>query len=296
MLINKLSREYLTPNLFDSTATSCNNLNNDVESSIMIEDSLKSLLDFTCTDLCQLAILSNIYNHLKCSQADNYMRRLRRNNLDLFGKEDLFLPVRGRRILPAPNQIRAEKKGRFDILQSELFLPHRGRRDMTPKKFINLGTKRNDIEFNEDYFVPNRGKRQAQIDEELFLDNFFPQRGKKVIIQNSHMPFVKYPRDRWLFRNINSDVSNMIDRPKQDLNLLGSEANKDITVTALPTLYEMREKAIPAWKNKPTMDQQTAMIFNPFNDEFTESDGEATNLILTNTPHIDVPPNGFTSK
>jgi hypothetical protein len=46
---------------------------------------------------------------------------------------------------------------------------------------------------------------------------------------------------------------------------------------------------------------KTAMIFNPFtNDEFTEMletpDGEATNLIFTNTPHHDDQPNGFTSR
>ena len=45
---------------------------------------------------------------------------------------------------------------------------------------------------------------------------------------------------------------------------------------------------------------KTTMIFNPFNDELTEmlktpDGGAATNLILTNTPHHDEPPNGFTS-
>jgi hypothetical protein len=44
---------------------------------------------------------------------------------------------------------------------------------------------------------------------------------------------------------------------------------------------------------------KTAMIFNPFtDDEFTETletpDGEAANLIFTNTPHHR--PNGFTSR
>lgn len=45
---------------------------------------------------------------------------------------------------------------------------------------------------------------------------------------------------------------------------------------------------------------KTAMIFNPLNDEFTEMlktpDGETANLIFTNTPQHDDPPNGFTSR
>lgn len=203
-----------------------NSRNGDVESDIAIENSFRSLFDSGCLEYCRLKVLSDINDMLKCADMQNIIRRDRRAKLNLSNMDDLFMPVRGRRMGQgqAPPQITAEKKGKLETLTSDLFLPHRGRRRMDrnnhlridPNPFFFIG-KRNGIEFNEkDYFVPNRGKRQRQID----LNNLFSQSGKKVIIPKSHTPLERYP----LVRNINSDDRNMIDR-QQDLKQLGSEVN-----------------------------------------------------------------------
>lgn len=193
----------------------------------MIENSLRSLLAVGCAEYCRLKVLANLYETLKCAEVQNLIRRDRRAKLDL-SRDDLFMPVRVRRSHQAPPQIREEKKAKLDVLTNDLFVPHRGRRQMARKHFLRMAPfvrKRSGIELNEkDFFVPNRGKRQPNIDD-IFSDNFFPQRGKKVIIPKSHTPAVRFP---WLLRNINSDDRSMIDRQQQDLNLLGIEV-KPIT-------------------------------------------------------------------
>jgi hypothetical protein len=202
-----------------------------VESDTVIENSLRSLFDSDCLEYCRLKILASLFEMLKCADVQKTMRRDRRAKLENLGNDDLFMPVRGRRTNQAPIEIRAEKKAKLDVLRNDLFVPNRGRRQMVSRKdFLRMDlnpflVKRNNgIELSvKDYFVPNRGKRQSKIDD-IFSDNFFPQRGKKVIIPKSHTPFVKYPLDPWLFQNINSDDRQMIDR-QRDLNRLGIEVS-----------------------------------------------------------------------
>lgn len=206
-----------------------------VESDTVIEDGLRSLFDVDCLEYCRLKILASIFEMLKCADARNTIRRDRRAKLENLGNDDLFMPVRGRRSSKAPSQITAEKKAKLDVLRNDLFMPNRGRRDrnmLARKNFLRMDlnpflVKRNNgIELSvKDYFVPNRGKRQSKIDD-IFSDNFFPQRGKKVIIPKSHTPLVRYPLDPWLFQNINSDDRRMIDR-QRDLNLLGIEVSNE---------------------------------------------------------------------
>lgn len=194
----------------------------------MIENSLRSLFDNNCFEYCRLKVLAGIFEMLKCADVQNIVWRDRRAKWENLGNDDFFVPVRGRRS-KAPIDITAEKKATLDVLRNDLFVPNRGRRQSVARKnFLRrdlnpfLVKRNNGIELSvKDYFVPNRGKRQSKIDD-IFSDNFFPQRGKKVIIPKSHTPFVKYPLDPWLFQNINSDDRQMIDR-QQDLNLLGIE-------------------------------------------------------------------------
>lgn len=201
----------------------------------MIENSLKSLFDIDCLDFCRLKILASIYEILKCGDIRS-MPRDRRSKLDNLN-DDFFMPVRGRRSNQAPPGIIAEKKAKLDVLKNDLFVPNRGRRQMIARKnFLRMDlspflVKRNNgIELSvKDYFVPHRGKRQSNIDD-IFSNNFFPQRGKKVIIPKSYTPAVKYSLDPWLFQNINSDDRRMIDR-QSDLNRLGIEVRKKIVCT-----------------------------------------------------------------
>lgn len=195
----------------------------------MIENSLRSLFDIDCLEYCRIKVLASIFEMLSCGDLQNTIRRDRRAKLENLGNDDLFMPVRGRRSNKAPFQITAEKKAKLDVLRNDLFMPNRGRRGTVARKnFLRMDlspflVKRNKgIEFSvKDYFVPNRGKRQSKIDD-IFSDNFFPQRGKKVIIPKSHTPLVRYPLDPWLFQNINSDDRRMIDR-QRDVGLLGFE-------------------------------------------------------------------------
>lgn len=296
-LINKLSREHVTSNLFEST---CNYWDDEVESDTVIEKSLRSMFGVGCLDFCRLKILAEIFDVLKCVDTRKTFLRDRRAKLDLLNKNDLFMPVRGRRFGQAsPFEISAKKKAKLDVLPSDHFIPNRGRRRVNRKNNLQskwnpfLDKRNNDIELNEkDFFVPNRGKRDENINE-VFSDNFFPQRGKKVIIPKSHTHFMR------LFQNIIMDDRNMIDQ-QQDLNQLMKKANKDITAAAAmakitTTTTTRGEKLIPSCKNGKTLDK-AAMILKPFDDEFTEilktPDGEATNLIFTNTPDHEHSPNG----
>lgn len=206
-----------------------------VESDTVIENSLRRLFDVECLEYCRLKILASIYELLKCNDIRSSMQRDRRAKLENLGNDDFFMPVRGRRSNQAPPGITAEKKAKLDDLKNDLFMPNRGRRTMLARKnFLrmdlnNFLVKRNNgIELSvKDYFVPHRGKRQSNIDD-IFSNNFFPQRGKKVIIPKSHTPAVRYSLDPWLFQNINSDDRGMIDR-QQDLNQLGIEVRKTET-------------------------------------------------------------------
>lgn len=192
----------------------------------MIENNFRKLFDVDCLENCRLKILASIYELLKCDDIRNGMQRDRRTKLDTLS-DDFFMPVRGRRSDMAPPGITAEKKAKLDVLKNDLFVPNRGRRQMIARKnFLRMDlnpflVKRNNgIELSvKDYFVPHRGKRQSNIDD-IFSNNFFPQRGKKVIIPKSHTPAVSM--GPWLFQNINSDDRGMIDR-QQDLNLLGTK-------------------------------------------------------------------------
>jgi hypothetical protein len=194
----------------------------------VIEKSLRKLFDVKCLEYCRLKILASIYELLKCSDMQNVMQRDRRSKLDNLS-DDFFMPVRGRRSDMAPPGITAEKKAKLDVLRNDLFVPNRGRRQMLTRKNIFrmdlnpfLVKRNNGIELSvKDYFVPHRGKRETNIDD-IFSNNFFPQRGKKVIIPKSHTPTVVYSLDPWLFQNIKSDDRGMIDR-QQDLNLLGTK-------------------------------------------------------------------------
>lgn len=197
----------------------------------MIEKGLRGLFGVNCLDYCRLKILASIYEMLKCNDVRNSMQRDRRAKLENLSNDDFFMPVRGRRSNLAPG-ITAEKKAKLDDLKNDLFVPNRGRRmNVARKNLLRMDLnpflikRNNGIELSvKDYFVPHRGKRQPNIDD-IFSNNFFPQRGKKVIIPKSHTPAVRYSLDPWLFQNINSDDSGMIDR-QQDLNLLGSEVRK----------------------------------------------------------------------
>lgn len=192
---------------------------------MLIEKSLRSLFDVRCLEGCRLKVLSDINEILKCVDQRNLMQRDRRSKWDVLNsKDDLFIPVRGRRFGQAPPRITAEKKGQLDVLANDLFLPSRGKRQMNRKYFFRtdrnpFSGKHDAIELSDrDYFVPNRGKRLPLpnhiVDEES-------KSGIKVIIPKSHTPF---ERDPWLFGNINSDDRNMIDLLR-DLNQPGIEVN-----------------------------------------------------------------------
>jgi hypothetical protein len=222
-----------------------------------MEESLRSLFDPLCTQLCRLDILGRMWDSIKCQQKmrnrdSNSFERDRRGKIDNLLRDELFLPVRGRRNIEmdqsAP-QNTPEKKAKLDVLINDLFVPHRGKRQLVRKHFLifdpyPVQSKRN-IELDmKDYFVPHRGKRQpnGKIDE-LLSDNFFPQRGKKAsasassnilptIIPKSHQAIVEYAAmDPWLFQNINSNDRHMIDR-LHDLNL-GSEVRQSLQLDAV---------------------------------------------------------------
>lgn len=217
----------------------------DVESDAGIdESSLRRLFDGECDESCRVRILANIYESLKCAEVQNLIGRERRAKWDVLTRDDLFMPVRGRRRSDQAPEITAEKKAKLDILANDLFLPHRGRRHMSRKNLLRMDLnpfirKRNGIdEFSvKDFFVPNRGKRQQNAIDNIFSDNFFPQRGKKVIIPRSHTPLsaaaaaATHALDPWLFQNINSDDSSMIDRQQRDFNLFGIEVRREETKT-----------------------------------------------------------------
>jgi hypothetical protein len=220
---------------------------NDYESEAMARDSLRSLFDPQCSQICRLGILSRIFEATKC----NDMRikgltfeRDRRAKFD-FSRDDLFVPVRGRRGSDAEQssspRISADKKAKLDVLMNDLFVPNRGKRQLVRKHFLLLDPyppvdkRSSNLELDmKDYFVPHRGKRQRTKIDELLSDNFFPQRGKKaaapvIISPKSHHTIVEYDTaDPWLFQNINSDDRRMIDR-LHDLNL-GSEVRQSLSV------------------------------------------------------------------
>lgn len=215
----------------------------DFESDIVIDDSLREFFDTRCTRICRLRILSKLYEATKCydMKSNDFYKRDRRVKLDQLSRDDLFVPVRGRRgfdMNQSPSsQISAEKKAKLDVLMNDLFVPNRGKRQLVRKHFLNLDPylhskdKRN-IELDmKDYFVPHRGKRQRVKIDEILSDNFFPQRGKREptsIIPKSHTIVDENDAvDPWLFQNINSDDRRMIDR-LHDLNLamLGSKVRK----------------------------------------------------------------------
>jgi hypothetical protein len=218
-----------------------------VESDTVIENSLRKLFDVDCQEYCRLKILASIYELLKCGDIQNAMQRDRRSKLDSLN-DDFFMPVRGRRSNLAPPGIIAEKKAKLDVLKNDLFVPNRGRRQMLARKnFLRMDlnpflVKRNNgIELSvKDYFVPHRGKRQSNI-EDIFSNNFFPQRGKKVIIPKSHTPAVTYSLDPWLFQNINSDDRGMIDR-QPDLNLLGTKVRNRNTRRFRANLFSVSKR------------------------------------------------------
>lgn len=213
-----------------------------------MEESLRSLFDPLCTQLCRMDILGRMWNIIKCHQKARNLNfeRDRRGKIDNLLRDELFVPVRGRRNIESDQlspQNTPEKKAKLDVLINDLFVPHRGKRHLVRKHFLifdpyPVSRKRSsDIELNmKDFFVPHRGKRQrgGKIDE-LLSDNFFPQRGKKTattasastIIPKSHQTIVEYATmDPWLFQNINSNDRHMIDR-LHDLNL-GSEVRQSL--------------------------------------------------------------------
>lgn len=222
---------------------------NDLESDIVIEESLRSLIDPLCTQLCRLEILDRMWNTVKCHQRminrenNDILERDRRGKIDNLLRDELFVPVRGRRTVELDQsspQNTPEKKAKLDVLINDLFVPHRGKRHLVRKHFLLFDpypiSKKRNIELDmKDYFVPNRGKRRpsSKIDE-LLSDNFFPQRGKKAsvpvlptIIPKSHHALVEYDTmEPWLFQNINTNDRRMIDR-LHDLNL-GSEVRQSL--------------------------------------------------------------------
>lgn len=225
---------------------------NDLESDTEIaRDSVRSLFDPQCTQICRIEILSKIFDATRCNdiRAAAAFERDRRAKLD-FPRDDLFVPVRGRRgpdmEQSSSPRISAEKKAKLDVLMNDLFVPNRGKRQLVRKHFLLFdpypqGDKRSSgtLELDmKDYFVPHRGKRQRNKIDELLSDNFFPQRGKKAaastIIPKSHRTIVEYDTsDPWLFQNINSDDRRMIDR-LHDLNL-GSEVRQLLSLMHVHT-------------------------------------------------------------
>ena len=183
---------------------------------------------------------------------NNILERDRRGKIDNLLRDELFVPVRGRRTVELDQsspQNTPEKKAKLDVLINDLFVPHRGKRQLVRKHFLIFDpyptSKKRNIELDmKDYFVPNRGKRQpsSKIDE-LLSDNFFPQRGKKAsvtvlpkFIPKSHRTIVEYaPMEPWLFQNINSNDRRMIDR-LHDLNL-GSEVRQSLQLDVAMNLY-----------------------------------------------------------
>ncbi|KAG5671170.1 hypothetical protein PVAND_001381 [Polypedilum vanderplanki] len=240
-LINQLSREYdiMTSNLLDLPVT-CNNLNDLESDTVIARDSIRSLFDPQCTQICRIEILSKIFDATRCNDMKVAFERDRRGKLD-FPRDDLFVPVRGRRgsdmEQSSSPRISAEKKAKLDVLMNDLFVPNRGKRQLVRKHFLLLdpypqGDKRSGtLELDmKDYFVPHRGKRQRNKIDELLSDNFFPQRGKKapmtIIPKSHHSAIVEYDTsDPWLFQNINSDDRRMIDR-LHDLNLGSNEVRQ----------------------------------------------------------------------
>lgn len=209
---------------------------------MIVRDSLKSLYDPLCSQPCRSEILSKIADATRCNDLrvrGLAFQRDRRAKFD-FSRDDLFVPVRGRRgsdmDQSSSPRISAEKKAKLDVLMNDLFVPNRGKRQLVRKHFLLLdpypsADKRSrNLELDmKDYFVPHRGKRQRNKIDELLSDNFFPQRGKKApatIIPKSHRTIVEYDTlDPWLFQNINSDDSRMIDR-LHDLNLGSGEVRQ----------------------------------------------------------------------
>jgi len=184
-----------------------------MESDSVIETGLRSLFDVGCTEYCRLKIMSDVFAALHCAELQKHMQmnRDRRAKLDLMNS-DLFMPARGRRS-GGDSSPPVTKKAKLDVLAGDLFVPHRGRRQMARKHFYRVDwfdayPKRNGLDLNvNDFFVPHRGKRVKPI-EDIFADNFFPQRGKKA-------------QQQWLASN----DRQMIDR--QDLNQLLGIVNDD---------------------------------------------------------------------
>lgn len=219
-----------------------------MESDTIARDSLKSLYDPLCSQLCRAEILAKIADATRCNDMrvrGSSFQRDRRAKFD-FSRDDLFVPVRGRRgsdmEQSASPRISAEKKAKLDVLMNDLFVPNRGKRMLVRKHFllldpdsqvVSVDKRSSNLELDmKDYFVPHRGKRQRNKIDELLSDNFFPQRGKKAsmaakIIPKSHHTIVEYDNslDPWLFQNINSNDKFMIDG-LHDLNLGSSEVRQ----------------------------------------------------------------------
>ncbi len=219
-----LSRFY--PNL-DLLIGSSNNSNEELQKSKLIN------------------CLSNYCNNRRKRNLITFDRS-QRGILNQFEKDDLFLPVRGRReaLEQDSTHVSTKKNPKLDTMQ-DLFVPNRGRRQLVRKNFpfqlepypmISLQKRRNiELDNMNDFFVPHRGKRERTINDilsdnflpqrgkkafdEILSDSFFPQRGKKssgsIIVPKFHIPV-----EPQSLQNINSYDRQLIDRQLHDLNLL----------------------------------------------------------------------------